>query len=95
MLIYENESEAGDAYQVISGLLEQEEPLHGLSDVGEKAVYFEKFTNGYLSSYTTKIVYQRCHAVVFVSLFSPKARADVVTAYAQSLDDRLTPQVCP
>ena len=95
VLIYKNMSAADDAYQLISGVLEQEEPLQALPDVGEKARYYQKFTNGYLSSYTTKIVYQRCHTVIFISLFSPKAKTEVVTAYAQKLDDRLTPLVCP
>jgi hypothetical protein len=95
VLVYERESKAEDAYQVITGLLEQEAPLQALPNVGEKARYYQKFTNGYLSSYTTKIVYHRCQAVILVSLFSPKAKAEVVTAYAQKLDDRLTPLLCP
>jgi hypothetical protein len=95
VLIYEHKTEANDAYQVITGVLEQEEPLQDLPDVGDKARYYQKFTNGYLSSYTTKIVYQRCQAVIFVSLFSPKAKAEVVTAYTERMDDRLTPLICP
>lgn len=95
VLIYENRSQADEAYQQITGVLEQEEPLQDFPDLGEKALYYEKFTNGYLSSYTTKIVYQRCQAVIFVSLFSPKAKAEVVTAYAQKVDDRLRQLVCP
>jgi hypothetical protein len=95
VLIYESQLQADEAYQQITGVLEQEEPLQDLADLGDKALYYEKFTNGYLSSYTTKIVYQRCQAVIFVSLFSPKAKAEVVAVYAQKLDDRLTPLVCP
>lgn len=95
VLIYEEQSEADAAYQQIAGVLEPEEPLQDFPELGEKARYYEKFTNGYLSSYTTKIVYQRCRAVIFVSLFSPKAKAETVTAYAQKLNDRLTPLLCP
>ena len=65
LLIYEHKTEANDAYQVITGVLEQEEPLQDLPDVGDKARYYQKFTNGYLSSYTTKIVYQRCKSTNF------------------------------
>lgn len=94
VLVYEEMSQVEAAYQAISQHLDAEKSLQPLAGVGEKAMYYEDFTNGYLSSYTTKVVFQRCRAVIFISLFSPEAKAGVVTNYAQELDRRLQPQVC-
>jgi hypothetical protein len=94
-LVYGQTSETEAAYTAITGLLEREKALQELTDIGEKGQYYQEFTNGYLSSYTTKLVYIRCRAVVFISLFSPKAKAEIVTAYAKQLDQRLKPVVCP
>jgi hypothetical protein len=88
ILLYESPSDIDAAYKVF---LREERRLGPLSDVGEKA---KIFSSG-LDVKSVQILFVRCHAIVFIDLFATSASADVATTYAQRLDKRLTPLVCP
>jgi len=91
--LYKSPSDVDTAYSTVNNVLEKKDKaLQPLSDVGEKATIADADVWGIDS---TQIVFTRCHALVYIDLFATTAGPEVATTYAQRLDKRLKPSVCP
>jgi hypothetical protein len=90
ILLYESSSDLDEAYE---GVCTSEELSQQVADVGERAMASESY-NTLFNVGSATLVFVRCHALVYLDLFSPTADTEVVVAYAQRLDERLSPLVC-
>jgi hypothetical protein len=91
VFLYESISDVDNAYEVVSAAAELVEPT---SDVGERGAFAEKSYTFPFYSTSVKLAFTRCHAVVYLDLFGEGASIDVLTPYAQRLDERLSSLVC-
>jgi hypothetical protein len=92
IFLYDSISDLDEAYGLVNGVITSLGTSQPLSNIGDKGDITEG-TNALLG-HLVAIVYTRCHSLVYISLFGPTVSTDIVTNYAQRLDERLTPLVC-
>jgi hypothetical protein len=101
IFLYDSISDLDKAYEMVAQIegLNSKRTLYG---VGEKGAFSVEELGGLPligggsipGGTSVKLVFSRCHALVYIDLFSPNASEDVATTYAQRLDERITPLVC-
>lgn len=100
ILLYESLDDLERAYDIVAGVIAEKTPARPLSQVGEKAVVTERTIGesllllGMSSATSAKVVFIRCHAVVYIDLFASVADAEMAAEYARRIDQRLDPLVC-
>jgi hypothetical protein len=97
--LYDSVSNVQIAYQAFTEAMsvEKVDKKNELSDIGEKAFITISAGGGFLNipySVSVKLVFMRCHSVVFIDLFASAASEDVAITYGKRLDKRLSPIVC-
>ncbi len=95
ILLYSSISDLTSAYDIVIKKAGWDDTTFTpISDVGEKAVEASKTYDElpFIGMTNAKVIFSRCHALVYVSL---KRKMDVAITYAQRLDKRLKPLVCP
>jgi hypothetical protein len=106
--LYDDEANAASAFDGLVKYVEatsSKEPdlddkgLVNLTDLGDKAAIhdFGRFAPGRSSfdaAYAVSVFFKRCHAAVWIDMFSPEVDADMALTYAHILDERLQHIAC-
>lgn len=102
ILLYESIVDLQEAYHSVVGVVSGGSATLPLAGVGEEAVQSEESFGGLPlvggqsipSATSAKVVFTRCHALVYIDLFSSEANSAVAAEYAKRIDGRLEPLVC-
>lgn len=101
VLLYESPADLERAYGIVLDIMSEDNRATPLGQVGEKAMLTEERMSGIQtagvsipSSTSANVVFTRCHALVYIDLFSSEADSEVAAEYAKRIDQRLQPLVC-
>ena len=102
ILLYEFISDIETAYGVVVRVISEGTTTRAVTQLGEKAVVTEETIGGIPmvagvsipSATSAKVVFIRCHAIVYIDLFASEADAEVAVAYAMRIDQRIQALVC-
>lgn len=100
ILLYESAFDLERAYDIVVGIISESAQPRALAQVGESAVLTEETSDpslmlvGIPPATSAKVVFIRCHALVYIDLFASEADANVAADYARRIDQRLQPVVC-
>lgn len=90
--LYESVSDIQDVYKIFTKAMSEEDfdTIKNVNDVGENAL----ITNAQGSPSSVRLVFSRCHAIIYISLFSIGANEETVITYGKRVDIRISPLVC-
>jgi len=102
ILLYESISDLRQAFDFVAGIMSEGSDAGPVAGIGENAMQTEEALGGLPlvgglslpSATSVKLVFMRCHALVYIDLFSSEANLAVATEYAKRIDARLQPEVC-
>jgi hypothetical protein len=93
IVLYENNEDLENSYRMVGQFMDGDADAEPLDTVGEKAIITERF---YIIGHANhvQLVFTRCHALVYIGLFSQAANKNEATNYGARIDKRLSPLVC-
>ncbi len=93
IILYNDPTDLSKGYEQLLNKIWPKKDFTELNDLGEKSVIRDE-RDSLFGVTSVQTVFLRCHALVYIDLFSPSADIDMIKTYALRVDDRLKPLAC-